>query len=1432
MGSMVKQIRKWWTKSTHWLMRRVHNLTMRQRIVCGLVAAVLMLAAAIPTVRYIMQAHRYTLDDATLKLLGKSNANLASKLTYDTINSQWQFNKDAITDTSSTDPADNIPPELKAQLGGSGEGDESLYAIDFPTDPTKGVTVYDSQTQISFTMTPQFRLGGGKATKDNRIVYAMPGGGQLVYTPKNNGMKEDIVLPEFIGAELIYSYKLDLPDTLSARVLQDGSVGVYSIDPTLLGNVSTGSDGDAEKLASAREHAEKTHLLFAIPAPTIAQSGDSDTKATARFGLSGGILTITARNMDKAQYPVAIDPTVVVTSSTDFASNSRGDGMIDYSVNGQISRGTVSGGTIGSWGTTTSFSSALVARTNIGSVIYNGYVYILGGYSGVGRSDTAYAPINSDGTVGTWQTTTSLPVASSEISAVAHNGYMYVLGGTEGGGASFYSTVRYAPINSGGGLGSWSTTSSFSTGRSAAAAAVYGNYMYILGGQSSYGTGLSDVQYAAINVDGTLGTWQTTTSLTGTRAHMGIFTYNDNVYVLGGYYGPGGTIYTSVLRAAINSDGTLGSWATDTSLPGERVINMNSVVFYKGYVYLAGGWDGGYTTYATRTNVVYYAPVNADGSIGTWGTTTSFTNARIVGALHAYNDRLYIMGGDTPTSASSTTFYGDVQYVSINPTGSTTAYTANSNSLPVNLRGASVVVHNSYLFVISGGTTTSASTSAVYRALISSDGTVGSFSATTSLVGIRAYGAAVSYNGYIYVIGGCSQATFSNCTTSGSANQVYYGAVDSSGNVASWTSTTNIGTARYGISAAVYNGRIYVMGGVSTATFYNTIQYATIASNGSVGAWTTATRTLPASMAHMASVIHGGVLYVAGGCTVNPITCTTTSNAVYYATINNDGSLAGSGSMTQSGTFTDARGDFGMAATNGYLYITGGRNSTTYYNDTQFAPINSDGTVGTWSTANGSTLATARAGNRVVLANGTLYSIGGFNGSTYYNTVLRANVNNGGSGAITAWTVDSVGAINTPRALHQTVAYNGYLYVLGGRTAATTFLNTVEYAPINADGTVGTWATTTAFTDARRYFAAAAMNDYMYILGGQKTASTGRDIRYAPINTDGTLGTWLSAGSDVSNGGIGACMLAHNGYIYSIGGNDGGSTDYNTVVYAAQNTNGTVGAWQNANSFTTSRSNLNCAIYGDYMYLSGGEDSTSKNDVQYTLINSDGSIGSWNYTSYYNITRSDHAMIAYNGYMYVIGGAVLKESTARNDAQFAPINANGTLGNWQNVASPGAYPYADAAVYNGRLYIPGQNTGTYLGSTAIASLSTIPRLAKYSKLVDVGSVNKITGVTYGGTLSSGTKNINYRIAGDNGVFGTTYNVGRPPSPEGPCVGTYGLGRYVWLSVTMDDTATGLNSVLTDITTIYQSIHPAPDVRLHGGKTLENGDLSALDTCDE
>ncbi len=1382
-------------------------------------AGLILLSAIIPVLDIVINTQAYALSPAEKSLVGTPNSNLTAKLQYDSKERAWLFNN-----LEKPASKDDIAEMLRAQVGGGGKNDTTLYSAKVSEDARKGITYTDNESHLSFTLKPQFKKGGGKLV-DNRLIYPMADGAKAVYTIKSNGLKEDIILDKNIGDELTYTYKLDLPKELTAKLQADGTVGIYSVSP-LLYTAKASGDMDAAKLKNARETAPKDYLAFGLPAPVIIDS--KGKHVPGKFSLIGDTLTVHARSLAKLSYPLTIDPSVVITSSSDFTSGND-EGMISYGTADQITRSGITGGTVGNWTTTTAMEKTYEKLT---TVAYNGYMYRMGGYkrSPTGTYNTIYyAPANSNGTLGSWTNTTDLPVAYESPSVAVYNGYMYLIGGNVyNGSPQTVATTYYSKIGSDGTLGSWTTTTALPEVMANHSVVATGGYIYTLGGATINGGNcgtnndcLDVVYYAPLHADGTIGNWNTTTSLTSVRATTGATAYNGYMYIGGG----GNTGYLNdVQYARINNNGTLGSWVNAPPLPNARYGHQFAA--YNGYMYMYSGRGSSWY------NDVRYAQINADGSLGSWATTTAFSTGRAYGGGTIYNGYLYIMGGYNGSSN-----FDDVQYAKIDNPGTTTPYTTSGNTLGGGARrGAATVAYGSYLYSIGGDQGFSA-TSTVYRAPINSDGTIGSFGTTTAIPAVRAYAAAVGYNGRLYVIGGCS-STYANCGTAGNATStVYSAAIDpSNGNVSgSWrTETGTITTARYGLSAAVYNNTIYLMGGLNGGTFNNTIHsHAINTTDGTItGAWSNTTRTLPTSMAYMASTIYGGVLYVAGGCSAGALTCTTTRDQVHYAAINNNGSLAGSGALTQSGTFSTARGDFGMTAVNNNLYITGGRTNNTYYSDTQVAPINSNGTVGSWTAISGTTLATARAGAGVVSTNGNIYAVSGYNGSTLYDTVQIAGVNNGGGGQAGSWTTDSTDTFTGGRTEAQTVAHNGYLYVLGGRNGSS-YLNTVQFAPLNTDGTVGAWVAGPNFTTGRSVFSATAMNGYMYILGGRNGASTYlKDIQYAKINADGSLGAWASAGSNVFNAGQGSCVVAYNGYIYSLGGWDG-STDHNSVRYAQQNAGGTIGSWQTANSFTDGRSNLNCVTNGGYIYISGGENLVGTNDVQYAQINGNGSLGTWAYTTGYNLGRVNHAMFTYNGFMYIAGGqGSTGGGSDRNDMQYAPINSNGTVGAWQHTSPIDNSSAMDMAVYNGYVYAPSQVTGST--STRYAKLDSIARKGMYSKLVDLGLPALLTGVTYSGTLPGGNLQINYRTASDDGVFGSLKNVQYPGLADA-CTGIYGAARYVWLSIALDDSersafGDGGPANLTDISLVYSPMHPDPQYRLHGGKSLIAGVKSPLDTC--
>lgn len=1381
-------------------------------------AALILLSLSIPIANELAAQSLYRLDDSTIHLVGATNPNLARKFTFDPQHDQWQFNREGIKpvprnagSVGAGATADALAA-MRAQLGGGGSKSDSLYSVNLPTDGKKGVTYYDNNTDLSFAMVPQFDVRAGQV-RDGRLIYPFQDGGKLIYTAKNNGMKEDIVLPRNIGDELHFSYKLELPQELEARLLDDGAVGVFSGDPTLYGNINYATDQDQAKVENARKAAQKDHLLFAIPPPVIRQSGSAGNGALSFFHLDGDTLTVFAKGLSQLSYPISVDPSVVVTSSNDFATGNN-EGNIDYSTTGQIGRGRITGGSIGSWAAGTSMPNA---RQGNAAVTYNGYVYTIGGFTpGWYENDVSYAALGSDGSLGSWTPTTSFTTGRSYFTAAAYNGYLYVMGG-QTGSSTYANSVEYAPIKTDGSLGAWATTTNFANGRADHKGLALNGYMYISGGVNST-TEYGDVQYAPINANGTLGAWSSTTSFGGgNRDGHGMVAANGYMYIVGGVNTKGGgSLYNTVQYAHINTDGTLGPWMSTTNMTANR--SDFATVIYNGYVYVFGGYNG-----SSELTTVEYAPINASGTLGAWSATSSISGGKQGLAAAANNGYLYVLGGVQGGAVQST-----VQYAKVNPPGVTSSYTA-TTALGTARKGAAVIAYNGYLYAVGGMTSTTAATTAVNYAAINSDGTVGTWGTTTALTTARGYHYATAYNGYMYVVGG---KTGSTTTT----NTVYYSKINANGTVGTWTSTTAFTNARQWLAGTVYAGYMYITGGDSndTGTQYGDVRYAAINANGTIGTWSTTT-SLPQTRESMKLVASGGYMYLVGGW--NNVG-NTYYNAVQYAPINANGTI---GIWTATTSFTTGREDHALEIYNGYMYIFGGQNSSGQLSDVQYAPINANGTVGTWSSNTSMTATRIYFGSAIY--NGNVYFGGGQDsGGTILTTVQYASINNGGNGAVGAWTDDTD---LLPGRMNQlaSVAYNGYLYIVGGSVNGTA-QNKVLYSKINDDGSIGAWTTDThTFTNGRVLSGAVAYNGYLYVIGGYNGSSTYyNDVQYAPIGSSGALSSnFASTTNFATSGRQGFGAGAYNGYMYVVGGWDG-STDIADTRYAPINANGTLGAWSSSSSFTGGRSGHAVFIYNGYIYMGGGYGATITNDVQYAPLNANGTVGTWKYTSAFHGVRWAFTMGAYDGYAYLVGGAPIDGTyVGETTVQFAPINANGTLGTWQHTTPlPTGSSDHGGAIYNGYIYrVAGDEGGTGFTSNDVtyASLNTIARAGQYSKLIDLGSgaSHNITSIGYNGVLNGSSNAISFRLANGDGVLGALRQNSSLTSTAPNCTIT-DLGRYVWLSVLFDDSLTAAypdiasQSNVTDVTVNYNAFRPSTDVRMRNGKFFDNGSLRPYDTC--
>jgi N-acetylneuraminic acid mutarotase len=1276
------------------------------------------------------QTYRLTRESAAL--LGH-NTNLADKLAFDNKSDVYRFNADAVdtanknlassSPSASTDPASGgVPDAVKAQLamqqnvGASDKKDKQLYGVDLPVNPNKGITVADTNTKLSFTMTPNFPLNEARVV-NNRVVYPVIGTDQqAVYSLKNNGLKEDIVLqssPSSNGT-LEYSYTLKLPDTLVAKLMPNGAVGIYSADPALFGQITASSPDDQKLIDNARKTAEKNYLVFAMPAPVIKQAGSDRpvSSATSQFTLNGDQLGVSVTGLNDLNYPVSVDPSVVVTSTADFQLGNNEDNNIDFTTAGQISRGALTGGTTGAWATGNPSTSV---RSAAATVVYNGFMYLLGGNTGSVTTSVQLATIGSNGTL-TWSGTSpgDLNTARAGHFAMAYNGYMYVVGGFNSGGAQI-NTVEYATINTTTGALTWNGSSpgNFTTARSDFGGVVYNNYMYIVGGIDSGGAKLGTVEYATIKADGTL-TWTTTGSLTTARGYLASVAYNGYLYALGGFDASNNKLATVEYASISTSTGALTWLGSAGNFSPAR--GQFAAVVYNGYLYVIGGLN---SSNAVTASVVY-ASINANGTLNWRGSANSLITPRRFLNAAVYNGILYTTGGQDAAS----TRYNIVEATPLAQSGGLGSFSTTA-SAPVARSNAASAVYNGFLYVTGGN----GSVNTVSYATINSNGTLTWNGAANPFTTGRYGHTAEAYNGYLYVIGGYN---------AGELNSVEYATINSNGTL-SWHGATNsFTTARHMHSSAIYNGFLYVLGGiVSFPTLTNSVQYATINSNGTL-TWNGSAGSFTTARESHASVAYNGYLYVLGGDDPN-----TTLNSVEYAIINSNGTLSWQGTTN---SFNTARARFTSVAYNGYLYVVGGYNGATDLRSIEYASVNANGTLswlgttsslvntseyhnsviyngyiyaigesGTttceyaqistvgagqtddWSSLNG--IATARYGAASVAYNGFLYILGGTNG-TVQNTVEYASIN-ATTGALAWITSPAAGNFTTPRDELAAVAYNGYMYVIGGNNGGSTTFATVEYATINSNGTL-TWnGTTSPMATSRGFHSAVIYNNLLYVLGGRTNGSGAlNSVEYASISATGAL-TWITspAAGNFTTARLTHSSVAYGGYMYVMGGIDASGNGMQTVEYATINSNGTLTWNGNTTRIIGEISSKTTAVVSrGYVYLIGGQSNAGyrTNSVYYSQINSNGTLGNWIALPRLMLTgRSYHASVFYGGYIYSLGGLDTSGSVL-GTVEYVPINngGSGTTGSWATSGSgfSGVGPARNlhaSVVYNGYIYITG-----------------------------------------------------------------------------------------------------------------------------------------------
>ncbi len=580
-----------------------------------------------------------------------------------------------------------------------------------------------------------------------------------------------------------------------------------------------------------------------------------------------------------------------------------------------------------------------------------------------------------------------------------------------------------------------------------------------------------------------------------------------------------------------------------------------------------------------------------------------------LGASVSVNGYVYAIGGSNGAAKNS------VYYGKLNPDGTVSAWTTSGNTLPVALFQLNAVATNGYIYAV-GGTTGGGSTVAtVYYSKVNSDGSIGAWTATTSLPAVRSSVSIATANGYVYVVGG----------TNGTSpqNTVYYAQTQSDGTLGAWTTSGNtLPAIRSSTGYGVANGFMYVIGGTNGTTAQNTVYYAALNSDGTVGAWTTSGSTLPGIRSGTTAVIANNNVFVFGG-----LNAGVPQASIYTTTLNANGTV--NAWTTATATVPLSMYQTTAVAANGYAYLFGGYDGTTLYGRMYYARLpglstgavvnststsiygslqiqNADGTSLLFANNIANTITVgAPSENPTLFVLGTKTSAGdpaGTNGAMYYNTntnKFRCYENNawincsaaGGAGtgdithtgnafgsAITIGSIDnqtlSLITNNVARATFDT---SGNLYLGNGVTAASPSNFSILGTGSSTAGTTGGAITIRAGAGAST---GVGSNGGIFNFYGGDAGGSG--------NNNGG-GFTLNGGQGINAGNGGGVSIQGGGADTGLGGNvtiDGGTS--------LNSTNGTVSIGTNATSaLSLGKNGINTTLNGSSVVIGNLIGSTS-----------------------------------------------------------------------------------------------------------------------------------------------------------------------------------------------------------------------------------------------
>ncbi len=215
------------------------------------------------------------------------------------------------------------------------------------------------------------------------------------------------------------------------------------------------------------------------------------------------------------------------------------------------------------------------------------------------------------------------------------------------------------------------------------------------------------------------------------------------------------------------------------------------------------------------------------------------------------------------------------------------------------------------------------------------------------------------------------------------------------------------------------------------------------------------------------------------------------------------------------------------------VYIHGGNDASGVISENIYvADIDSQGDIGSWYLLQTSSIGIT--GHQLVFTKDKIHCIGGFlKGSTVTNAAYTATIYP--NGTISSFVISRY----MPRAIqyHCAAVIGNYIYTFGG--FGSSGVNNITRAPINPDGTLGSdFVDAGVIPVALAYASIITTNNTVWLIGGYNYTNVqyGDRCYRVPINSDGTLGTWVVTASILNYGRSASTIVIVKNQTFLIGG--------------------------------------------------------------------------------------------------------------------------------------------------------------------------------------------------------------------------------------------------------------------------------------------------------